>query len=552
VTIPGSGPSNNADKVDHDLVYLHQIFDLKRIIVTGKIFINYRRVESVNQAQHLKTLFDKAFGVKRVFLDVRGIDGGANWLQTLERQVAASAAMVVLIGKDWADLKDRHGRRRLDDPHDFVRFEISQALVRHLPVIPVSIDGAAMPEAAQLPANLLPLSLYQAMPLRTESFTEDAQVIAERLRAILAQRQQGVPVWGVGGGVAAALIAGIAVGPMMNWLGITFPGVTLLGDAQLRAERDLARNQLAKAEGDAKAAQQHLAEAESAVQTARDVQQSLLQRVTAAERERDEARREVATEAAKLAVLEKGPGSNSVSQFRDCSDCPEMVVVPAGKFMMGSANGTVAEKPVHVVAIPQPFAVGKYEVTFAEWEACVAGGGCTSHKSPSDMGWGKGRHPVINVSWNDAKEYVSWLSRKSRHSYRLLTEAEWEYAARAGSTSAYAWGDNIGTRNANCDGCGSQWDNKQTAPVGSFAPNAFGLHDMHGNVWEWCEDNWHADYTGNPPTDGSVWRGGDDSRRVLRGGSWMGGPRYLRSASRHGFESVYGDTSVGFRVARTL
>jgi formylglycine-generating enzyme required for sulfatase activity len=548
--------------------------------VTGKIFINYRRVESLNQAQHLKTLFDKAFGAKRVFLDVRGIDGGANWLQTLERQVAASAAMVVLIGKDWADLKDRHGRRRLDDPHDFVRFEISQALLRHLPVIPVSIDGAAMPEAAQLPANVLPLSLYQAMPLRAESFTEDAKAIAERLMTILAQRRQGVPVWGVGGGVVAALIAGIAVGPMMNGLGITFPGVTLLGDAQLRAERDLARSQLAKAESDA---QQRLAEAETGQQslserlttvekerddarkeaadasaakvaaevdaiTARVVQQSLLQQ---AERQRDEARKEVATAAAKLAALEKRPGSNSVSPFRDCSDCPEMVVVPAGKFMMGSADGSANEKPVHEVAIPRPFAVGKYEVTFAEWEACVAVGGCMSNKSPDDNGWGKGRRPVINVSWNDAKEYVSWLSRKTGQSYRLLTEAEWEYAARARSTSAYAWGDTIGTGNANCDGCGSQWDKRQTAPVGSFAPNAFGLHDMQGNVWEWCEDNWHDNYTGNPPADGSVWRGGYDSFRVLRGGSWSGIPQFLRSASRGKNQLVRGNI-IGFRVARTL
>ena len=136
--------------------------------VAGKIFINYRRVESLKDAQHLKTLFDKTFGAKRVFLDVRGIDGGANWFNTLERQVAASAAMVVLIGKDWADLKDDQGNRRLDDPNDYVRFEISQALQRNLPIMPVRIDGAAIPKAAQLPDNIMPLSLIQAMPLRTE------------------------------------------------------------------------------------------------------------------------------------------------------------------------------------------------------------------------------------------------------------------------------------------------------------------------------------------------------------------------------------------------
>jgi len=472
--------------------------------MAGKIFINYRRVESLNQAQHLKTLFDGAFGAKRVFLDVRGIDGGENWLQTLERQVAACDAMVVLIGKEWTNLKDEHGNRRLDDPHDKVRFEISQALLRNLPIVTVSIDGAAIPKAAQLPDNLMQLALIQAMPLRGESFTQDAAAIIERLRVLLAKlRQHGIPMWSAGFGFLAALAAGVAIGPMiLNQLGLPMLGV----------------------------------------------------RLTIAQKERDEARREAASANVKIRDLEarSTPAAAAGRTIQDCPDCPEMVVVPAGKFMMGSVNGNANEKPVHEVTIPQLFAAGKYEVTFAEWEACVAGGGCTSNKSPADMGWGKGRRPVIDVTWNDAKEYVSWLSRKTGQSYRLLTEAEWEYAARARSTSAYAWGDNIGTGNANCNGCRSQWDNKQTAPVGSFAPNAFGLYDMHGNVWEWCEDNWHNDYTGNPPADGSVWRGGDDSLRVVRGGSWSSIPRSLRSAFRYGYHPDLRIDFIGFRVARTL
>ena len=155
--------------------------------------------------------------------------------------------------------------------------------------------------------------------------------------------------------------------------------------------------------------------------------------------------------------------------FKDCDTCPEMVVVPAGEFMMGSNDGQADEKPVHKVTIAKPFAVGKFEVTFAEWDACVAAGGC-KHK-PDDEGWGRGKRPVINVSWDDiTKEYLPWLSRKTGKTYRLLTEAEWEYAARAGSRAKYAWGDEIGKNSANCDGCGSHWDNKQTAPVGSFQP----------------------------------------------------------------------------------
>src|SRR5262245_3850139 len=189
--------------------------------------------------------------------------------------------------------------------------------------------------------------------------------------------------------------------------------------------------------------------------------------------------------------------------FRECAkDCPEMVVVPAGQVTMGSPTTEKGrygnEGPQHSVAIPRPFAVSKFEVTFADWDACVAVGGCPREGRASDAGWGRGRQPVIFVSWDDAQAYVAWLSRMTDKTYRLLTEAEWEYAARAGSQAAYSWGDEIGKGNANCGGCGSQWDSKETAPVGSFAANAFGLHDMHGNLWEWVEDCFHEDYNGGP------------------------------------------------------
>ena len=158
-----------------------------------------------------------------------------------------------------------------------------------------------------------------------------------------------------------------------------------------------------------------------------------------------------------------------------------MVVVPAGEFTMGSPateKGRWNEGPQHSVAIPRPFAASKFEVTFADWDACVGVGGCPHENRASDSGWGRGRQPVIGVSWDDAQAYVAWLSRMTGKTYRLLTETEWEYAARAGSQAAYSWGDEIGKGNANCNGCGSQWDNKRTAPVGSFAANAFGLHDI--------------------------------------------------------------------------
>jgi formylglycine-generating enzyme required for sulfatase activity len=238
-----------------------------------------------------------------------------------------------------------------------------------------------------------------------------------------------------------------------------------------------------------------------------------------------------------------------------------MVVVPPGSFMMGSP---VSEKlrasdegPQHRVTIPKAFAVGKYEVTFDEWDACVAAGGCNGYR-PKDKLWGRGNRPVIHVSWDDAKAYVNWLSRKTGKRYRLLSESEWEYAARAGTITPFNTGRKITTDQANFDGnytyggSAKGENRKKTLPVGSFPANGFGLHDLHGNVWEWVEDCWHESYAG-APSDGSAWTsGGDCGQRVLRGGSSHYEPRVLRSAFRHksGTSSHY--YLSGIRVARTL
>ena len=239
--------------------------------------------------------------------------------------------------------------------------------------------------------------------------------------------------------------------------------------------------------------------------------------------------------------------------FRDCESCPEMVVVPEGSFLMGSPPGEEDrnddEGPQHRVTIAEPFAVGKYEVTFAEWDACHREGGC-SH-NPEDEGWGRSSRPVINVSWEDGREFVRWLSEKTGKSYRLLSESEWEYAARGGTQTRYSWGDGIGRNRANCEGCGSRWDNEMTAPVGSFSANEFGLHDMHGNVYEWTADCSNESYHG-APIDGRPWETGNCDERVFRGGSWFNSPRYLRSAFRGWNTSVSRGDIVGFRVARTL
>ena len=266
------------------------------------------------------------------------------------------------------------------------------------------------------------------------------------------------------------------------------------------------------------------------------------------------------------------PGSGKTEWFKDCADCPDMVVVPAGSFMMGSpkseAERSEDEGPRHTVRIGGPFAVGRFEVTRVQFETFVEATGhyigsscwtCEKDKWKLRTGRSFGKpgfaqdssHPAVCVNWHDAKAYAAWVSKKTGKRYRLLSEAEWEYAARAGTTTRYSWGDEVGKGNANCHDCGSQWDSKKTAPVGSFKPNAFGLHDMHGNVWEWVADCWNKTYEG-APKDGLPWTSGDCSSPVLRGGSWLKVARLLRSANRTWLMTVSRFNYNGFRVARTL
>jgi formylglycine-generating enzyme required for sulfatase activity len=257
--------------------------------------------------------------------------------------------------------------------------------------------------------------------------------------------------------------------------------------------------------------------------------------------------------------------ASQAQTFRDCPGCPEMVVVPAGEFLMGSPESEQGrgkdEGPQHKVTFAKPFAVGKFEVTFAEWDACVAENGCKT--KPGDENWGRGRHPVINVSWDDAKEFVAWLARKTGKPYRLLTEAEWEYAARAVTTASgphppFSTGATINYKQANYDanfkyGVGGQQGvyRQKTTDVGSFPRNAFGLYDMHGNVWEWVEDCYKDTYAG-APTDGSAVKSGDCKLRILRGGSWNYYPRLLRAAYRYASAPTVRTEYAGFRVARAM
>ena len=260
-------------------------------------------------------------------------------------------------------------------------------------------------------------------------------------------------------------------------------------------------------------------------------------------------------------AVSTGQEREPLSVFRDIDApwCPEMVVIPAGRFVMGSPESEAGrfddEGPPHFVTIAEPFALGRYPVTFEEYDEFAAS---TGRGPPGDQGWGRGRRPVIDVSWDDAEAYVDWLSQRTGQPYRLPSEAEWEYACRAGTTTPFHFGLTISTDQANYDGTYTYGSGKkgvhrkQTMPVGSFPANGFGLHDMHGTVWEWCADVWHDSYEG-APADGTAWvEGGDQSRRVLRGGSWFRDPRNLRAAGRGRNGPGVRNFNVGFRVARTL
>lgn len=261
-------------------------------------------------------------------------------------------------------------------------------------------------------------------------------------------------------------------------------------------------------------------------------------------------------------------------RFRDCAACPEMVVLPPGTFTMGSPDAEAGrhrtEGPAHQVTIGYSFAMGVYEVTFAEWEACVDAGGCNGYR-PKRRFFGRNlghpRNPVTRVGWEDVPGYLAWLSEETGNRYRLPSEAEWEYAARSGTTTPYYTGDTVSQDEANY---GRYFVGRPVA-VGSYPANPFGLHDMLGNVAEWCEDCWNANYVG-APTDGSAWREGDCDLRVLRGGHWASDaegfrtgvkPRDLRAASRdvgppppnwirQRLKEGSRDVVIGFRVVRDL
>ena len=236
--------------------------------------------------------------------------------------------------------------------------------------------------------------------------------------------------------------------------------------------------------------------------------------------------------------------------FRDCPGCPEMVPLPAGTFVMGASwwdrQSQSDERPRVEVTVERPFAIARTEVTFDQWRACVAAGGCPG-REPDDAGWGRGKRPVIDVAWDDAEAYAAWLRERTGKPYRLPSEAEWEYACRAGTTTAYPFGDAVGPALANFDR-----QRNGTREVAGYPPNPWGLHDMNGNVWEWVQDAWNDGHSGRPADAAPRATGPDPQEHVIRGGSWDDRDRRVRCASRNGMDDSHRENEIGFRVALPL
>ena len=255
-------------------------------------------------------------------------------------------------------------------------------------------------------------------------------------------------------------------------------------------------------------------------------------------------------ESARRAAESKAAGTKPsvVKTFKDCGACPEMIALPAGSFTMGSNSGDLSEAPPHQVHIGYSFAISRFEITAAEWKACFTDGGCDYLPKRKGM---TAASPVHNLSWLDARQYVKWLSKKTGKKYRLPSEAEWEYAARAGTKTEYWWGNAVGEGNANCKNCGGDWNRKRPAVVDSYSANPFGLQGMNGSVWEWVADCWFESYKG-APHDGSARDRKDCQSRVLRGGSWRNDASYARSAGRFTYDHDVRYVLNGFRVVRSM
>lgn len=494
-----------------------------------KIFISYRREDSQHQADRLHAVLKREAPRSSVFIDIDNIPVGIDFVEHLDRQVAQCDVLLALIGPDWLSAAEGAGGRRLDDSKDFVRIEIASALKRGIPVAPVLLDGAVMPKENQLPDDLRPLARRQGAEIRRSTFDDDAGRMIRSLGLDGASNSTATrKSLLMGGGIMAPIAMGAVVLGVGAWLLVADPFKWRGGSPP-----------------DADGAPASNSSAGLAAPTAK-------------------VSSPVGTEGAErafAAAASEGPVASRV--FRDCADCPEMVALPSGSFTMGSRNSEkgryLEEGPQHPVDIAYQLAAGKSEVTVRQYLACVADGACKQPewRDPDTSAYNKDSYaalgpaleapdnPVVGVSWNDAQDYAAWLSKRTGLSYRLLTESEWEYAARAGTQTAYSFGDVITHDLANYDG-----GPETTTIAGKYPANTFGLYDMHGNAAEWVADCHVGAYSGQSSDGGAIALCGTSAARMFRGGSWLSEPLKLRSASRNWLEPAMRTSILGFRIAR--
>lgn len=526
------------------------------------LFISYRRDDSSGYAINIYDRLANRFGHDRVFMDIDHIQPGEDFHDVIHEKLKSVEVAIVLIGKHWLDITDAGGQRRLDHPDDLVRFEIATLLERKIRVIPLLVGGAVMPQSTELPECLKPLARRHAHEISDNRFRTDVDRLIQVLETMVStqspSQQNASPIQPDSRkrqietdsrSKQSRPEPPVSPPPKeTNWFAISLGIIALLFGATA-----LYNDFSPKEDTDTFS---------SPYDASDFTPQSVIVGDTAT----------VDTNHATV----KTPVVKKKTETRLPFE-PEMVRIPAGTFMMGSPESEKdrqpGEGPQHEVSIAA-FEMGRFEVTVGQFRQFVQDDqyrtvteqddkGCfvwinDEWKQQPERNWQSpgfaqsDDQPVVCISWRDAQAYIAWLSQKTGKLYRLPTEAEWEYAARAGTQTRYWWGDDIGNNNAVCSGCGSQWNGKQTAPIGSFKANTFGLHDTAGNVWEWVQDCWHENYT-NAPADGSAWLeadGGDCSHRVIRGGSWIFDPQDLRSADRFSIGSEGAIDNIGFRIAR--
>ncbi len=541
--------------------------------MAGKIFVNYRREDAQDAAARVHKELVPAFGAKTLFMDVDNLLAGKRFDKELDKALAACDVFLAIIGPRWLAIFEE---RQAAGKRDFVREEIAAALKREIPVIPVLVNGAQLPDEGALPGDVSDLVKHQQHEIRFASFGRDMGPLVGAIRTLRREAGGGggVPWRGIAAGmvVLGAVVVGLAIwhfapvpilGPKAEPAATTVPSrpdqTTIIAMAERRVA---AENEAARADADRKVAQNE-AEAKAV-----------------GDNPFLAARAKVQSKPGTVFVDDSCPGG-----------CPEMVALPQGKYLRGSPDGETGrsadEGPQKTVTIGYDLAVGRYEVTRDQFEAFVT---ATNYKVADQCyvrtgtefklqagsfrkpGFDQdGTHPAVCISWDDAKAYATWLAKVTGKQYRLLTEAEWEYAARGVTEPTlqprYPWGNVVEKLCANGNGADQtakskfkDWSDVAdckdgfvfTAPIGSFQPNAFGLYDTLGNAWEWVQDCYPGSYN-DAPVDGSAVK--DSSTFCLgsaRGGSWYDRPFNLRPASRYGFAIGNRLNYLGFRLAKSL